>query len=286
LKVVVLGSVGQLGQDLMHVFGEDSMGLTHQDLDVTDGVGVMETMETLKPDWVLNTAAFHRVDECQSNPTLAFDVNCLGAFNVARASSRVGAGIVFFSTDYVFGGIDRESRGPYNEEDCPQPVNVYGVSKLSGERMVAQANPRHCVIRSSALYGTATSRKGWTFPELMVQKAKAGEKIRVVVDQVVSPTYTRDMARRVKEIVDMNATGVFHVVNSGECSWFTFARTVLEYVGANPKIEPVDTMRTQRRAIRPPYTALCSTHLETLGLLPLRPWQDALRDYLHAKGIV
>src|SRR5438128_8752280 len=133
----------------MHTFGDDATGLTHEDLDVTDGVSVAATLDSLQPDWVINTAAFHRVDDCETNPSLAFAVNSLGALNVARAAARVRAGVVFISTDYVFRGVDRERGHPYTESDDPQPLNVYGVSKLAGEQLVMQSNPRHIVVRSA-----------------------------------------------------------------------------------------------------------------------------------------
>jgi dTDP-4-dehydrorhamnose reductase len=285
MKVLVVGSAGQLGQDLMRVFGEDATGLTHQDLDITDGVSVLKAISVLRPDWVLNTAAFHRVDDCEVNPILAFEVNALGALNVARAAAMVNAGVVFFSTDYVF-GADEERRYPYIEEDCPQPLNVYGISKFSGEQLIIQANPRHCIVRSSGLYGTATSGKGWTFAELMLRRARSEGRVRVVTDQVLSPTYTWDLAGKVKELVDQDAGGIFHVVNAGECSWFTFARNVLTLAGVSGEIEPINTMQTQRRARRPCYSALRSVRLERLGLAALRPWEDALWEYLRAKGVI
>ena len=130
MKVVVIGSTGQLGQDLMRAFGKDATGLSHQDLDVTDGVSVASATGSLRPDWVINTAAFHRVDDCETNPSLAFAVNALGALNVARAAASVNAGVVFISTDYVFAGVGRERRHPYTESDDPQPLNVYGVANV------------------------------------------------------------------------------------------------------------------------------------------------------------
>jgi dTDP-4-dehydrorhamnose reductase len=282
---VVLGSTGQLGQDLMQVFGGEAVGFAHQDVDVTDGVGVASAIHSLKPDWVLNTAAFHRVDDCEINPMLAFAVNTLGAFNVARAAAAVGGGVVFFSTDYVFGGQDRERDNPYVEGDSPHPLNVYGVSKGAGEQLVMQANARHLVVRSAGLYGTATSRKGWTFPELMLNKARTEGIVHVVTDQVLSPTFTADLAQKTKELIEQNVVGLFHLTNTGECSWFEFARGVFDLAGVEVKMEPIRTGQTQRRASRPSYSALATTRLEAVGLSPLRPWKEALSDYLQAKGV-
>ena len=285
MKVLVLGASGQLGQDLMRVFGDDAVAVTHQDVDVADGVGIASLVRSARPDWVLNTAAFHRVDDCELNPVLAFAVNATGAANVARATAEVGAGVVFFSTDYVFGGLARERGAPHSEADCPDPLNVYGVSKLAGERLVMLANPRHLVVRSAGLYGTATSRKGWTFPELMVNKARAEGILRVVADQALSPTYTADLAATVKALIDREATGLFHLTNDGECSWFEFARATVELAGVPVDIEPTATVQQPRRARRPPYSAMTSTSLTATGVAPMRPWREALTDYLHAKGI-
>ena len=285
LKVAVIGSTGQLGQDLMQALGEDAIGLTHQDLDVTDGVGVASAMHSLGPDWVINTAAYHRVDDCEINPSLSLAANALGALNVARAASDIGAGVVFFSTDYVFGGEQRGRNHPYEEGDPPQPLNVYGVSKAAGEQLVAQANARHIVVRSAGLYGTSTSRKGWTFPELMLNKARTEGIVRVVTDQVLSPTYTSDLAQTTRELIERDATGLVHLANAGECSWFEFAKGVFDLAGIEVEMEPIQTGETGRRARRPGYSALATTRLREVGMSPLRPWSEALSDYLQAKGL-
>jgi dTDP-4-dehydrorhamnose reductase len=286
LRAAVIGSTGQLGQDLMRAFGEETVGLAHQELDVTDGVGVASAMRSLRPDWVLNTAAFHRVDDCETNPALAFAANALGASNVARAAADVGAGVVFYSTDYVFGGEERERNNPYDEWDSVWPLNVYGVSKAAGEQLVMQANPRYVVVRSAGLYGTATSRKGWTFPELMINKAKTDGIVRVVTDQTLSPTFTADLARKTRELVEEDASGLFHLTNAGECSWFEFARAVFDLAGIEVEMEEIETGETRRRALRPSYSALTTTPVQEAGLDPPRPWEDALGAYLRAKGLV
>jgi dTDP-4-dehydrorhamnose reductase len=285
LKVAVLGCTGQLGQDLMQVFGKEAVGLSHQDLDVSDGVGVASKIHSLKPDWVINTAAYHRVDDCEINPTLTFTVNALGAQNVARAASLAGAGVVYFSTDYVFGGQNRGRNQPYRETDNIDPLNVYGVSKAAGEQLVMQANKQHIVVRSAGLYGTATSRKGWTFPELMLDKAEREGSVSVVTDQALSPTFTKDLASKTKELIEWDAKGLFHLTNAGECSWFEFAQAVFDLAGVEVKMEPIHTGHTQRRALRPSYSALTTVRLKEVGSNPLRPWREALGAYLAAKGL-
>ena len=286
MKVAVIGSTGQLGQDLIRVFGEEAMGFAHEDLDVTDEESVVSAIRSAEPDWVLNTAAFHRVDDCELDPTATFAVNAVGALNVARAAANVGSGVVFYSTDYVFGGEDRERDHPYKEDDDPYPLSVYGTSKVAGEQLVIQANERHLVVRSAGLYGTATSRKGWTFPELMLNKARTDGVIRVVTDQVLSPTFTADLARKTKELIKHDAVGLFHLTNAGECSWFEFAKGALDLAGVEAEMEPIDSAQLQQRARRPPYSAMDTARLEEVGLSPMRPWNEALGDYLQTKGVI
>jgi dTDP-4-dehydrorhamnose reductase len=270
----------------MRSFGDDAIGLTHADIDVTDGVGVSRVLRAHQPDWVINTAAYHRVDDCELNPTLAFAVNATGAAVVARAAEEIGAGVVFFSTDYVYGGEDRPRHDPHTESSAPAPCNVYGVSKLAGERLVALANPRHLVIRSSGLYGTATSRKGWTFPELMVTKGRQDGWVKVVTDQALSPTYTRDLAETAKALIEREAHGLFHLTNDGECSWFEFAQATFDIAGVAANLEPTETVTNERRARRPAYSAMTSERLAETGVPPLRSWREALAHYLDAKGLI
>jgi dTDP-4-dehydrorhamnose reductase len=286
VKTLVIGSSGQLGQDLMTTFGEQSVGLTHADVDVTDGIGVSRIVREQQPDWVVNTAAFHRVDDCELNPTLAFAVNAVGAANVARAATEIGAGVVFFSTDYVFAGEDRPRHDPHTESSKPDPRNVYGVSKLAGEQLVMNANPRHLVIRSAGLYGTATSRKGWTFPELMVTKGRSDGWVKVVTDQALSPTSTRDLAEATRALMEREARGLFHLTNEGECSWYEFAQATFDITGIAVNMEPATTVTGERRAKRPAYSALVSERLAEVGVPPLQPWRNALEQYLHAKGFI
>jgi dTDP-4-dehydrorhamnose reductase len=298
MRILIIGSTGQLGQDLMKEFGPAATGLSHEEIEVADGVSVAKAIHGLKPDWVINTAAYHRVDECEDHPDLAEAVNVVGAENVARSAADIGAGVVFFSTDYVFDGKNRGPGQPYEEHDQARPLNVYGSSKLAGERRVMAANPRYLVIRTCGLFGVHTSRKGWTFPELILTKARAGEINRVVTDQVVSPTFTSDLATKVKELIMEETRGLFHLTNSGECSWFEFAKQTL--VGQDsdpaspdrqdrnpaPHLEPIQTTQLDRRAPRPAYSPLKSKRLAEMGIEPMRPWQEALNDYLFQKGFL
>ena len=286
MKTLILGSSGQLGQDLTRTFGEEAVGLTHADVDVTDGIGVSRIVREHQPDWVINTAAFHRVDDCELNPALAFAVNAIGAANVARAAAEISAGVVFFSTDYVFNGDGRPRHDPHTESSKPDPRNVYGVSKLAGEQLVMSANSRHLVIRSAGLYGTATSRKGWTFPELMVSKGQSDGWVKVVTDQALSPTYTHDLAETTWALMERDACGLFHLTNEGECSWYEFAQATFDITGIAVNLEPATTVTSERRARRPSYSALTSERLTEAGVPQLRPWRDALEHYLQAKELI
>jgi dTDP-4-dehydrorhamnose reductase len=282
MKALVIGAQGQLGQDLMRLLGDAAVGVGHAQLDVTDGVGVLQLIQSHRPDYVFNTAAFHRVDDCEANPSLTFAVNALGALNVARASRAAGARHVFFSTDYVFGGGPARARKqPRLETEAPQPLSVYGVSKAAGEQLVLQADPQSLVVRSAGLYGASTSRKGHTFPELMLHLAKTQPLVRVVDDQVLSPTFTPDLAAAVIGAAKDGMTGVVHMANDGECSWFEFAAATYELTKTTPRLEPQSTAQAGRRAARPPYSALGTARLQK----PLRPWRDALAEYLQLKGL-
>jgi dTDP-4-dehydrorhamnose reductase len=282
-KFVIIGSTGQLAADLLRVFGASAGGLTRQELDVTDDAQTLVKLQALKPDWVINTASFNRVDDCEIEPARAFEVNALGAFNAARAAAAVAAGVVFFSTDYVFGNEERRASA-FAETDVPAPLNVYGTSKCAGEHLVRLANPRHLIIRTAGLYGAVGSRKGWTFPQLVLEQARTAGEVRVVSDQVVSPTYTADLAVTVKQLVERDLRGLFHVTNAGQCSWFEFAREVLALAGVGARLIPIRTEQSERRARRPAFSALASIHLHAVGLAPLRSWKDALRDYLRERG--
>jgi len=284
MRTLLIGATGQLGQDLLKALPEGTIALGHGEIDVTDGVGVSRIIREHRPDWVINTAAFHRVDDCELNPTLAFAVNATGAANVAKVCEELGAGVVFYSTDYVYGGEGRAKHHPHLEDDAPDPLNVYGISKAAGEQMVALANPRHLVIRSAGLYGTATSRKGWTFPELMINKARSDGKLKVVTDQTLSPTFTTDLAETTVALMRSGAIGLFHLTNAGECSWHEFASATVELAGIDVVVEPSTSVQQPRKAKRPPYSAMSSNRIASTGVAPMRPWREALAAYLHAKG--
>jgi len=287
--IVIVGALGQLGQALRRRLAHRSpITLDLGELDVGDPAAVDRCVEELRPTAVLNTSAFNHVDDAELRPDEAFRTNALGPWALARATDACGALLVHFSTDYVFRG---DACTPYGEDDVPAPQSVYGASKLAGERLVACVNPFHMVIRTAALYGPdGQGGKGRNFVNTMVRLGAEGRAVRVVDDQRVSPTSTDDLARKVVELVARwtetrtpELLGLYHVTNAGSCSWFELARETFRLCGARSTVEPVTTVQYGARARRPAYSVLARRHLERLGLDDLRPWQEALADYLSER---
>jgi dTDP-4-dehydrorhamnose reductase len=282
--VLLTGASGQLGTDLVAALHFPKfVSLTRRELDVTDPGAVERTLTATAPALVINTAAFHRVDDIEADPRPAFQVNAVAVHHLAQVCARLGARLVHLSTDYVFGG---RGPGPFAEDAPPAPLSAYGTSKLAGEYLVAQASARHLVIRSSGLYGVAgSSGKGGNFVETMLRLARAGQPIRVVDDQVLAPTYTADLAEAITRLLAVDPPGgIYHLTNSGACSWFQFARAIFARCGLQPDIMPTTSEAFGAPARRPPNSVLANTRLLALGLAPLRPWSDALHAYLLAKG--
>ena len=283
MKTVVIGANGQLGTDLCHVLAGHSvetLPITHKELDITDSVLVQQTLEKVRPDVVISTAAFHKVEECEKRPALSFEVNAIGPRNLADTCRRIDAVLVHFSTDYVFSGGRQE---PHTETSLPKPLNVYGVSKLAGEAMLAFTWGRHFVIRTCGLYGLAgSSGKGGNFVELMLKKADENAPIRVVNDQVLTPTFTSDLATIVWRLVQTEAYGLYHASAEGQCSWYDFARKVFELEGLQVDVEAVSSEEFPSSVQRPSYSVLSKQKLHKLGIT-IPSWDDGLRRYLLAR---
>jgi dTDP-4-dehydrorhamnose reductase len=221
------------------------------------------------------------VDDCESQPERAFAVNCFAAWSLALFSKEFGATLVHFSTDYVFGG---EKRRPYVESDLPRPLNVYGASKLAGEYLLAAMLPQHFVIRSCGLYGLGGSKpKGGNFVETMLRKAQSGETLRVVDDQVLTPTHTPELARKVAELVRTRHYGLYHITCQGECSWYEFAKKFLELAGLKPDLRRVASAEFHTPAPRPAYSVLDNARLQSLGMDDVKHWEEALQDYIRER---
>jgi dTDP-4-dehydrorhamnose reductase len=282
MKIAVIGSTGQLGTDLVKTFknGHEVVGLAHRDIEVTDYDSCLILKEHLQ-DIVINTAAFHKTDKCEEETLKTFNVNAIGARNVATVSREMGAIVVFISTDYVFDGSKSK---PYTEDDVPSPINTYGISKLAGEYFTRQ-NPKHYVVRIASLFGAAgASGKGGNFVETMITKARNGEHISVIDDMWMSPTYTKDASLALKKIVESKLPyGTYHATNTGYCSWYQFAEAIFQLSGLNPVLTPLKTEQPNVEAKRPRFSALKSTKLSRFGI-EMRGWKEALRAYLAEKG--
>lgn len=286
--VVVIGSNGQLGTDLQPALRDFRITpLTHAQLDVSDLGAARAMLTPLRPDAVINTSAYHKVDVCDDEPGLSFAVNANGPYNLARLAAELDFTLVHFSTDYVFDG---QAAKPYAEDALPNPVNVYGVSKLAGERLACNFCPRHYVIRTTGLYGVAgASGKGGNFVETMIRLGKSGNPVRVVNDQVLTPTATADLSSAVAALLARETKGrapygLYQVTSQGECSWFEFARSIYELSGMQVDLSPITTAESGSKARRPAYSVLGHRRWTDAGMAELRPWRDALGDYLRAKG--
>jgi len=284
-RVAVVGGTGQLGSDLVKVLragGDEAISLSHADIECADLESVRAALGGLRPEIVINCAAFVRVDECERRPEDAFQVNAIGSLHVAKICAEIDAVCVYISTDYVFDGQKGE---PYTEEDRPNPLSVYGTSKLAGEYSVRAACPRHFIVRTSGLYGAAgSSGKGGNFVETMIRLAAEGTPIRVVSDQVLTPTYAKDLAQKIRELLQTKAYGVFHIANNGGCSWYEFADTIFRLLGLRPDLGPTTTEEFGSVARRPAYSVLAHVGLRQVRLENLRIWSEALPAYLMEKG--
>ncbi len=282
MKIAIVGAKGQLGMDFCRVLSAETVvPLTHGDVDVSNFAQVNQVLDSASPDVVISTAAFHKVEECEKQPETSLAVNATGPRNLALACRRINAVLVHFSTDYVFDGRQQQ---PYTESDLPHPLNVYGVSKLAGEGMVSLTWSRHFVVRTCGLYGVAGSRgKGGNFAETMLRKAAEEGPIRVVNDQVLTPTFTGDLAEAVSRLIRSEAYGLYHVSAEGQCSWYEFARKILELENLKAELKPVNTTEFPSPVQRPAYSVLSKQKLNRLGITMPR-WEDGLRRYFAQRA--
>jgi dTDP-4-dehydrorhamnose reductase len=286
VKVLITGADGQLGTDLCRVLDKhDLVKLTIEDGDIADAGFVSKRLHAYRPDVVINTAAYVRVDDCEDNNDLAFRVNAQGAKNVAMAAEEIGARMVHIGSDYVFGGESGQRNTPYAESDKPVPCNAYGRSKLAGEEYVRSLCSRNIIVRSSGLFGTAGALgKGGNFVETMIRLAGEKPELRVVNDQFLSPTYTCDLAAKIAQLMETEFCGVVHVTNIGQCSWYEFAAEIIRQAGLKTPVVAIPSDQFPQKATRPRYSVLGNEQLRLLGQDNMRPWQDALRHYMADKG--
>jgi len=285
VKILVTGADGQLGTDLcIALKNHELVPLTIQDGDIADLNFIKGRALKHRPDVIINTASFVRVDDCEDQRELAFRVNGLGAKNAALVAQEIQAKLVHISTDYVFGGEAVPRSTPYLEDDQPSPCNVYGASKQEGDDHVRSICKNHVIVRASSLFGTAGAMgKGGNFVETMIKLARERPELRVVNDQVFSPTYTHDLALKIAHIIETQFTGIIHVTNRGACSWYEFAVEILKQAGLKTPVVPITSAQFPQKAKRPRYSVLGHGVLQQLGIDDLRPWQEALADYLKRK---
>jgi len=264
-----------LGTDLFQEWKTDELiPATSQDADIRDPEQVHRLISSSKPDWVVLTAAYTDVDGSERNPEQAFAVNAQGTENVARAAQAFGSRLLFISTDYVFDGA---ATRPYEPDDPIAPISVYGQSKAAGEKALQEIHKEWCIVRTSWLFGAS----GACFPEKILRAAETRSKLTVVADQVGSPTFARDLAQIIRELVRTDSRGIVHVTNEGACSWFEFALEILRQAGRDTiHVTPITTQQAGRLAQRPAYSVLSPASLNAHGLT-MRHWKPALSAYLQ-----
>ena len=281
MRALIVGAHGQLGRDLVLLLGgEVAWSGGRAELDVTDWEAVSSVVRRVRPDVIFNGAAYNKVDGAESETGRALEVNAVAPVLVARMAHEVGALFVHFSTDYVFDG---RAAHPYLEDDCPGPLGAYGVSKLAGEGLVRASRAEHLLVRTSAVFGRGGNRqKGGSFMERILDQARAGRPLRVVADQTFSPTYAPDLAAAAVALVRAGARGLYHLANTGSCSWHEFAVKGLALAGIDAPVEAITAADLRLAAVRPAYSVLDQGRYLSLGLPALRPWPDALRASIEA----
>lgn len=280
MKVLVTGCNGQLGHDVAQELcrrGEDCVAATRADFDLTDGAAVAAFVAAQRPDAVIHCAAYTAVDRAEDEPARCRAVNADGTEHIARACAAANAKLVYISTDYVFPGHgDR----PYETDDPVGPQNVYGCSKLAGERAVQALLRRYAIVRISWVFG----QNGANFVTTMLRLAAQHDALRVVADQIGSPTYTADLAPLLCDLAAGDACGVYHATNEGFCSWAEFAAEIFRRAGVRTQVRPIATKDYPTKAARPQNSRLSKRSLDAAGFARLPSWQDALARYLQAKG--
>jgi len=273
---MIFGASGLLGRALMREWNEDEViGLSSRDVDIRDPNRVREAVEKVRPDWIILAAAYTDVDGCESNQELAFAVNRDGAMQVASAAHRIGAKLLFVSSDYVFDG---KKTFPYETDDARNPLGVYARSKAEAEIRLQDLLPQCCIVRTSWLFGTG----GKCFPDTILKLAAARPVLDVVNDQRGSPTFSTDLARAISQLCRNHARGIVHVTNAGSCSWFEFARAILQLSSSPTEVRPIGTQQMPRPAPRPAYSVLSPASLQRQGIF-MPTWQDALARYLRER---
>ena len=275
MKILITGSSGMLGHDLINVLENHELVLTtSKSLDITDKNHTIEFISDAEPDIVINAAAYTDVDGCEQNQDLAYAVNGEGVRNLALACREIDCPLVHISTDYVFDGSATE---PIGEDGEIGPISVYGKSKLQGEEAIQEILDKYFIVRTAWLYGL----NGKNFPRTMLELAESHSEITVVYDEVGTPTYTPDLANGISELIETDRYGIYHLTNSGSCSWCEFARYIFEIAGKDVNVIPVTASEFARTAPRPSYSVLDNRNWVENGFEPLRDYKEAVKEYIE-----
>ena len=274
MRALVTGASGQLGRELVDILtgrGHEVVALSRSELDVADPAAVERAVEAHSPKLVANAAAYTNVDGSETETGTAYAVNALGPRNLAQACERRGCELLHVSTNYVFDG---ESKRPYEPFDLPNPISAYGRTKLAGEEYVKHLSNRWYLVRTAGVYG-----EGHNFVRTMLRVAKERDELKIKDDEFISPTYARDLAEGIAEVIETGLYGLYHLTNSGSCSWYEFAEEIFSLSGTEVEVLPIPTSEYPLPAARP-----ANGVLTTLGGPSLRHWREALADYLEREG--
>ena len=276
MKILITGSNGMLGYDLLEVLKDkhELILTTSKTLDITDKQHTIDFICEAEPDFVINAAAYTDVDGCEENQDLAFSVNGEGVRNLALACRKVDCALVHISTDYVFDGTARE---PIKEDGEIGPISIYGKSKLKGEEAILEILDKYFIVRTAWLYGI----NGKNFPKTMLELAQNHTEITVVYDEVGTPTYTPDLASGISQLIETDYYGIYHLTNSGSCSWCEFAKYIFEVAEVDVKVIPVTASEFARPAPRPSYSVLNNNNWIQKGFKPLRSYKEAIKEYIE-----
>lgn len=284
MTILLWGGSGQLGKDIQRVLADQHhvIAISRSECDISDSAQVLSTTEKHRPDAIVNCAAMTDVPGCELHTEEAFTVNALAARHIADASRAVNAYLIHISTDYVFDG---NKKTPYIESDLTAPVNTYGITKLAGDHFVNAYHPAAAVVRTSGLYGIfECCGKKTNFVETMLRLGRERAIVKVVDDEVLTPTYTRDLAGQIALMLNGKPAGIFHATNAGACSWYDFTQTIFSIAGYTTRLERTTVAAFGSPVRRPAYSVLENAALQKLGIDRMRPWQDALRAYMAERS--
>ena len=284
MKILLIGKTGQLGGDILrNGAGHEIHAHDETTLDITVSQVVRAAIADLRPDVVINTAAFHNVPKCETDPLEAFRVNCVAVRDLAAACNEAGCRLVTFSSDYVFGG---EKHTPYREDDPPAPLQMYGISRLAGEHAALSTGPGHAVvIRTCGLYGiSGAESKGGNFVDNRIADAKRGGPLDMGCDQTVSPTWTGDLSKAVLRLIEHPRLkpGIYHLVNEGECTWYDFTKEIYRILELDVEVHAVDRKGLTGAMRRPLYSALENSKAKGMGI-SLPDWTTGLKNYIQLR---